>query len=201
MGQVLWESGYIDPSKAYGDYTMEGKKDEKGNIMKETSIRHLMSLPYDFSHEETLLQYMGRQMGVVVDQSPKCHCEIAGEGIEYLWGNAKNKYRKLPIQDKRGKATFRSTVQQCLSREQLTTVFVRKASKQAREYMVAYQAIKDGFSLEDKNTTTDVLPAVVDQEEERMATPIKLEGIRKAVKAHRCAFNFDRKFIVAESTA
>ena len=44
-------------------------------------------------------------------------------------------------------------------------------------------------------------PAVVDQEEERMAMPIKLEGIRKAVKAHRCALNFDRKFIVAESTA
>ncbi len=27
--------------------------------------------------------------GVVVDRTPKCHCKIAGEGIEYSWGLAK----------------------------------------------------------------------------------------------------------------
>jgi hypothetical protein len=40
-----------------------------------------------------MLQYYGRQMGVLVDWTPKCHCELAGEGIEYSWAAAKNKYR------------------------------------------------------------------------------------------------------------
>ena len=40
----------------------------------------------DFEEEETLLQSMGRGMGVLVDRTPKCHCEMAGEGIEYSCG-------------------------------------------------------------------------------------------------------------------
>ena len=43
----------------------------------------------DFEEEETLLQPSGREMGVLVDWTPKCHCELAGEGIEYSWGCAK----------------------------------------------------------------------------------------------------------------
>ncbi len=38
----------------------------------------------DFEEEEeTLLQSMGKEMGVLVDRTPKCHCEPGGEGIEY----------------------------------------------------------------------------------------------------------------------
>jgi hypothetical protein len=39
----------------------------------------------DFQDEETLLQYHGRMLGVKVDQTPKCHPEMAGEGIEYFF--------------------------------------------------------------------------------------------------------------------
>jgi hypothetical protein len=54
----------------------------------------------DFEEEETLLQVMASKMGVLVDRSPKCHCEIAGEGIEYSWACTKNHYRQI-LQDKK----------------------------------------------------------------------------------------------------
>jgi hypothetical protein len=35
----------------------------------------------DFIEEESLLQSMGHQMGATIDRMPKCHPELAGEGI------------------------------------------------------------------------------------------------------------------------
>ena len=54
----------------------------------------------DFEEEETMLQYMGTKMGVVVDRSPKGHAEIAGEGIEYSWGCMKNHYQRVLLYKK-----------------------------------------------------------------------------------------------------
>ena len=51
----------------------------------------------DFEVEESLLQSMGTKMGVIIDRMPKCHCELAGEGMEYSWGCAKNEYRRKPF--------------------------------------------------------------------------------------------------------
>jgi hypothetical protein len=51
----------------------------------------------DFANEESSLQYLGRQLGIRVDHSPKFHAEIAGEGIEYAWGYGKNLYRRKPL--------------------------------------------------------------------------------------------------------
>jgi hypothetical protein len=39
----------------------------------------------DFINEGSILQYYDCLMGVIVDQTPKCHCELAGEGIKYSW--------------------------------------------------------------------------------------------------------------------
>ena len=44
------------------------------------------------------------------DRTPKCHCELAGEGIEYAWGCAKNHYHQQPLKHKKGKENFRQTV-------------------------------------------------------------------------------------------
>ncbi len=68
--------------------------------MLETSLKSLMAGCMDFKEEETMLQYMGTQMGVVVDRGPKCHAEIAGEGIEYSWGCMKNHYQRVLLDKK-----------------------------------------------------------------------------------------------------
>ena len=56
-----------------------------------------MSLQADIIEEETLLQYHGRLLGIKIEQTPKCHPEIAGEGVEYDWGCLKGCYGRLPV--------------------------------------------------------------------------------------------------------
>ena len=89
--QVLWEQGFIDISKL-SHYTMHRKQDPFEVIRKDMSLKFLMSNCQDFKEEESLVQSMGQSMGILVDRIPKCHCELAGEGIEYLWGWSKNEY-------------------------------------------------------------------------------------------------------------
>jgi hypothetical protein len=93
----------------------------------------------DFQDEGTLLQYHGRKQGVKVDQTPKCHPEMAGEGVKYDWAAAKGFYCCLPICEKRSKAKFCESVSRCLdTQEALTIERQRMFSRRACEYMVAY---------------------------------------------------------------
>ncbi len=84
---------------------MDGRKDAFGVLQLTTSLTYLLSSCKDFEEEESLLQSMGRKMGVLMDHTPKCHCELAGEGIEYTWGSSKNYYRRLPLKEKNQKKT------------------------------------------------------------------------------------------------
>ena len=104
----------------------------------------MMSELIDFIQEETLvLQYHGKTLGVIVDWSPKCHAEVAGEGIEYSWGCAKGKYRHLPLPDKRRKENFRNLVRQCMDTSKVLTIDrQRMFSKRARQYMLDYHSIE-----------------------------------------------------------
>jgi hypothetical protein len=61
-----------------------------GAVEKDKSLRYLMSNLKDFEAQETMLQIKAKEMGLFMDRTPKCHCELAGEGIEYAWGCAKN---------------------------------------------------------------------------------------------------------------
>ena len=70
--------------------------------------------------------------------SPKYHCELAGEGVEYVWGLAKRFYRSVEIGEKRTKEKFQKTVRESI-------LFVRKDhvinfGGKCRRYMMAYNA-------------------------------------------------------------
>ena len=69
-----------------------------------------MQLQSDFLNEVTLLQFHAEKLGVKIDSTPKCHPELAGEGIEYLWVLAKFFYRQSPIGEKRTKEKFKKLV-------------------------------------------------------------------------------------------
>jgi hypothetical protein len=85
MLQILWERGFIDSAKKKEDYTVDGKQDAFGIAIHETSpLKHLMSLLTNCIEEEMLLQYHGRLLGVKVESAPKCHPEIAGEGMSMI---------------------------------------------------------------------------------------------------------------------
>ena len=102
------------------------------------SLRFLMASCLDFAEEMTALQHVGRELGVSVIITPKFHAELAGEGIEYSWGLTKGVYRRKPLRAKKGKESFKALVDECTSREILTTKTVRKLSRRARAYICAY---------------------------------------------------------------
>ena len=100
--RILWERGFIDELRLE-NYMLNGKHDAFGFVQKDFSLKSLKGNCLDFEEEETLLQSMGKEMGVLVDRTPKCHCELAGEGIEYSWGCAKNFYCRVSLKRKKGK--------------------------------------------------------------------------------------------------
>ena len=83
--QVLWERGLLNETML-DKYTLDGRKDPiTGKIDLRYSLRHLLAECKDFKEEETALQYLGTQLGVTVQLTPKFHAELAGEGVEYCW--------------------------------------------------------------------------------------------------------------------
>ncbi len=146
MFQVLWERGWIDPTDL-NKYTQKGRKDHLGVIDNNTSIDYLMSLQSDFMNEKTMLQHIGEKLGCFMDRTPKCHPELAGEGIEYEWAMAKLWYRRQKMELKKGKDNFILLVKECVGRSVLSIERSRKFSRRARQYMVSYYMLeKDGKS-------------------------------------------------------
>ena len=132
-----------------------------------------------------MLQLIAWKLGVHVDRTPKCHCELAGEGIEYAWACSKNKYRSLLLENKRGKENFMRSVRMCISRDILTREHAQKFARRARRYIMGYHMLhqmqqNDVHGNEMASSGKDL--AIV---------PIKLEQMVKNFKTHRCALDFD----------
>ena len=96
----------------------------------------------------------GSQLGVTVDRTPKCHPELAGEGIEYAWGAAKLYYQKQPLKDKRNKSVYEELVKRSLSNQILSLQFMRQFSRRAHRYILAYRSLLS--KRRDDTTSTDV---------------------------------------------
>ena len=111
-----------------------------------------MQLQSDFLNEVTLLQFHAEKLGVKIDRTPKCHPELAGEGIEYLWALAKFFYRQSPIGEKRTKEKFKKSVYKSTDAESVLNISgARACSKKARSYMKLYKAFEDlPLNIEDK---------------------------------------------------
>ena len=184
MSQVLWERGFIKEGEKY---TVNVEKDEFGVKNYNASMKYLLGNCTNFHDEDSLLQSMGKKMGVIIDRRPKCHAELAGEGIEYTWGFAKNYYRRQPLESKRKKETFRALVRSCFSQDKCTIETIRKFSKRARDYIVAYHLLT--------NKKDDVKHCAVKSENDDDRVVVKVERMRKEFKTHRCAMDFDTKFI------
>ena len=107
-----------------------------------------MKLQSDFVNELTLLQFHAKRIGVTVDRTPKCHPEIAGEGIEYAWALSKLSYRRAPLKKKRNRASFKNLVRESTDPLSVLNIQrIRSCSKKARSYMKLYRV----FQSEPKN--------------------------------------------------
>jgi hypothetical protein len=161
--------------------------------------------------ELTLLQYHASILGGQADHTPKCHPEIAGEGIEYLWALAtKVFYRGARIKQKRNRNVFYKLVKDCLCQKNfLIIVRLRGSSRQACEYMLAYKTIKEvqqevkeenkqlECHVQDKRGSS---PSSSQSSAKQSYTPFDMnheliEKMIKTYKSHHNAAMFDVAFI------
>ena len=151
MKQVAFERGLLDLANVHL-YSKDGPKDDDGNIIDESfSLKKIISSLTDFVEEETMLQHMtgklaaGIGINVIIDRTPKCHPELAGEGIEYTWANSKIYLRGVPVKSRKSKLQFHKHVRLALSRYEgarLNREKVRKFSARARDFIVAYNILE-----------------------------------------------------------
>ena len=121
MKQILYERGLIDLEREEL-CTIDGPKDDEGNLLDEKfSFKKLLSACTDFVEEKTMLQNMATRVGrkhniqIIVDRTPKCHPELAGEGIEYAWAIAKIYLQSVPFSHHLKKQSFINQVKLSLS--------------------------------------------------------------------------------------
>lgn len=152
MLEYLYRRCFIDPAA-----TKAPSKDE--------CIKILESLT-DFKAELTLMQTVGRDIGLEVVMTPICHCEIAGRGVEYGWGVSKLDFRK--INDGQAKKT-REYIEK--SFEGLTIEVVRKLARKAREYKLAYRTLIQEQEVGGDGTKTLALK--------------RIEGVKESIKSKR----------------
>ena len=188
--RILWERGFIDPNVgARSYYGLGGRNNRYGNTIPDTSLCDLMRNCIDFIGEETLLQTQALKMGdhqnhITVYRTPKCHKGLAGEGIEYFWGCAKNFYRLQPLDEKKGNDNFRQSVNKATATENLTTAHIRMISRQARENIVAYKLLYSEQNAAGVNMD--------------LHTNIPVNTIELMIlscKTHQCALSFDLGFL------
>jgi hypothetical protein len=137
--QTAWERGLLDPNKTY---TMHGKKDKDGKIDQSTSLVWLLSQCLDFKEEVSAIRKFGDDIGMRIEQTPKYHAEIAGEGVEYDWALGKNCHKRSPLSKRKTMAGFRKSATYAVGRENMTLERARGCARRARQYIVAYQWLK-----------------------------------------------------------
>jgi hypothetical protein len=142
--QILFERGWIDITKTY---MLDGKAewcDESGIIMEQylpLCMRQLLAECPDFRDEITAMEDLCDNLSTInckvkIIYTPKYHCEIAGEGIEYAWGLSKKYYRNLQYAKKRGIVNFRRSIRESI--QFVTVEHARKFAAKVRRYMLAY---------------------------------------------------------------
>jgi len=126
--------------------------------------------------------------------TPKFHAELAGEGIEYCWAQAKSYYRRVPVSRKRGRDNFKLLVQECTSCpvNVLDTASVGKCASRSRAYIWTYFHIEQTRQrILDPASSITVFPKQELVYEE-------IERVMKNFKGHRCALDFDGGFVNAQ---
>ena len=182
----------IDISK-HKKYNKGGSYKENGETKfdENFSLTKLLNNCDDFKSELTMLQYAAKRIGemrglsVVVERSPKCHPEIAGEGIEYTWGYSKLYLQRIPISKRRNKNKFMEELKLALSTRDgamITKDVVAKMCARARDYIVSY------YFLNKEN----------DEEKQRHSrlSKVSIERMRRIYRCHRSMIDLDHGAIV-----
>jgi hypothetical protein len=162
-----------------GDFGQDGKLKEAS---QQYALSYLLQQCTDFKDEKSDLEHLatelsGRHKTISILFTPKYHCKLAGEGIEYCWGAAKRMYRKLPLIKKKSWESFRKSVAVCLSKVNIE--MCRQFLGKAQGYMLGYH--HQALEVEDGR--------------EEVKSFERNEKIQKIYRSHRDALTFSGEFI------
>ena len=194
IAQILWERGKITGSTQahFNAYNVSVTRDKETGEYKElTSLKKILGDCRDFHEERSMLEWVGSEIGLKVILTPKYHPELAGEGIEYLWGMIKSNYRAKPLLEKQGKR-FESAVEASHSRSFVTLKRMRAAARKARSFIVSYMIITASKAEEKDGTPRCLQEMILNQDPVNLS---KIYAMQANYKCHRNALDFAGGFV------
>ena len=149
--QALYERGKLkEGMKGPQSEDARRKLLEEGKPTQDLNMctTYVLSQEPDFKNEECALEKVLKEYGYSMSRSPKCHPELAGNGIEFDWGCGKLQFRNNfndEVPGNLSKNIFKSlsvTNPKCLTIDK-----TRKFARRARDYMFAYKQMRDNKEL------------------------------------------------------
>lgn len=138
INQVLFERGLLDPTKKY---TLDGKNDKHGDPIPGTSTKAILAACPDFQNELNLLEQLVADRKHILLSSPKCHPELAGDGVEYGWGQSKRYYRRKNTGSEKEMAqNQQKLVFESIAPGNIPRIRLMRYSRVAREYKLVYKS-------------------------------------------------------------
>ena len=162
--ELLWRRGFIDPSS--------------NTIPSMKPCVEMVNKLADFKGEKPWLCHIVEQLGGRVVFTPKSHCEIAGRGIEYIFGVSKIFFRErnAMLDNEKRVQQLQANVLLCLNKIGIETV--RQCSRRAREYKLAYLELA---------RTADARDGALTMRE--------IERMKREYKSKRSAYDQDAGFV------
>ena len=137
----------------------------------------------DYLNEPSVLEKLYESKGYIAIPSVKCHPEMAGLGIEYIWGASKKYYRKYnDLIPKNLYTNVLTSLSQTVITIEMQWAFERRCHQHGRGYLYIADEI-----MQCKLTQGDVTYKVIEATRELM----------KKQQYHRCPGEADLGFINA----
>ena len=130
----------------------------------------------DFLNEPTAMAELSQLLGHEQEKTPKKHPELAGEGVEYMWGKSKMTYRHNNNYSSNAK-NLEQRVRDALDPNLVLPIKrVRAMQRKANDYKRSYMALEESSGGDDLEYAD-------------------IEKMKEKCKAHRSSLDQDYAFI------
>jgi len=159
------------------------------NTTKDNYFLETMANCQDFKNQRSALEEFVIATGHILLMSPKYHPELAGVGIEYVWGKSKLEFRRN-INDCVPKH-LHENIAKALHADLITIDMCRRFARRSRDYKRIYNKVRHAntgeFKREDNGNVTRKLDG-------RAGFDL-YEKMRKECKLHRCIMHLEESFL------
>ena len=183
---VAFERGLLDPQRLRGgkdgkkiEYT-KGAKFFDGIPDESYSLTPIIASCADFQNEPTAMEELTKLLGHEQEKTPKKHPELAGMGIEYMWGKSKMTFRRDGSYSSNAESLERRVRAALDPNLVLPIKRVRAMQRRSNDYKRSYMLLGGG---------------VGDGGGSKVVEYADIEKMKKNCKTHRCSLDQDYKFI------